>query len=64
MKTHQGGGNPNEGEFIELFELKLENIRNFIRYDVDHQKPQGLLFALMWFLYEKESYFKEKNQSN
>jgi hypothetical protein len=47
-----------------LSELKLENIRHFIRDDVDHQKPQGLLFALMWFLCEKESYFKEKNKTN
>lgn len=59
MKTHQGGGNPHEGEFIELFELKVENIREFIN-DNSNQKPQGLLYALMWFLYERENYFKEK----
>lgn len=62
MKAHEGGGNPLEGEFIELFELKLESIRDFIKDDADHQKPQGLLFALMWFLYERESYFKEKTK--
>jgi hypothetical protein len=45
-----------------LSELKLENIRHFIIDDVDHQKLQGLLFALMWFLFEKESYFKEKTK--
>lgn len=61
MKTHNGGGNEHEGEFIELYELEVEKIRQFIADD-SNQKPQGLLYALMWFLYEREHYFKEKSK--
>jgi UDP-sugar diphosphatase len=53
MKVGPGGGNANEGEIIELFELPKDKIREFID-DESSPKPPGLLFALLWFLNERE----------
>jgi UDP-sugar diphosphatase len=65
-----GGGNVHEGEFIELFELKESEVRQFINDEPEgedksarlrnNSKPPGLLFALMWFLYEREAFLAEK----
>ena len=57
MKVTDGGGNATEGELIELFELKEENIKEFINDD-QHAKPPGLLYALMWFLYERKNFLE------
>jgi UDP-sugar diphosphatase len=59
MKTGSGGGNANEGEFVELFELNESKIREFID-DESRAKPPGLLYGLMWFLYEREQFMKNK----
>jgi UDP-sugar diphosphatase len=48
-----GGGIANEGEFIETFELKCNEIREFMKNE-SYEKPGGLLYSLNWFLYEKE----------
>jgi hypothetical protein len=84
MKTGAGGGNTEEGESIELFELPKDKIREFINDDSNPRAPgkkkylfkpiktnfltvlkvlnffKGLLYGLMWFLYEKDNYFKTK----
>lgn len=53
MKTGRGGGNENEGECIELFELPIDKLNAFIE-DESVPKPPGLLFALLWFLYQRK----------
>ena len=60
LKTAPGGGNADEGEFIELFELPVSSIREFIN-DYNNEKPLGVEYGLKWFLYEREEYFKNKN---
>jgi hypothetical protein len=39
MKTGPGGGNPAEGESIELFELPVDQIREFINDDSNPRAP-------------------------
>jgi UDP-sugar diphosphatase len=66
-----GGGNVHEGEFIELFELNESEVRQFINDEPgderstqlrNNSKPPGLLFALMWFLYEREAFLAQKKR--
>jgi UDP-sugar diphosphatase len=54
-KTGPGGGNSDEGEFIELYELPIGQIKSFIR-DHKYEKPLGVLYALKWFLYERDEF--------
>ncbi|CAF0724693.1 unnamed protein product [Brachionus calyciflorus] len=61
MKVSSGGGNPNEAEFIELFEIHQDLVRDFLNDD-SKPKPPGLLYGLMWFLYEREQFFKSKEK--
>lgn len=61
MKVGSGGGNDHEGEFIELFEIQKHLISDFLN-DESKQKPPGLLYGLMWFLYERETFLQSKNQ--
>lgn len=61
MKVGIGGGNDHEGEFIELYEIQQHLIRDFLN-DESKQKPPGLLYGLMWFLYEREAFFQSKIQ--
>ncbi|XP_023232028.1 uridine diphosphate glucose pyrophosphatase-like [Centruroides sculpturatus] len=56
MKTHQGGGNSQEGEYIEVIELPLSEAHQLI-YDEMVPRPVSLLFALMWF-FDKKINFK------
>ena len=58
MKKNIGGGNAHEGEFIEVFELPVKQIKSFVR-DKEIEKPQGLLYVLNWFLYERETELKK-----
>jgi hypothetical protein len=61
MKVHNaGGGNADEGEFIEIFELAVNEIRKFVK-DPTIDKPPGLLYSLNWFLYERENDLKNAN---
>jgi UDP-sugar diphosphatase len=71
-----GGGNRHEGEFIELFELKESEVRAFVNDEEEvsgsenevsvrlrnNSKPPGLLFALMWFMYERDAFLVEKKK--
>lgn len=58
-----GGGNAHEGEFIEIFELPVSEIRKFVK-DSRIEKPPGLLYSLNWFLYEREDDLKKANYGN
>jgi UDP-sugar diphosphatase len=57
MKVTNGGGNHYEGEFIEIFELHKNDIKSFMN-DETKEKPAGLLYSLIWFLYEREEFLK------
>ena len=48
MQVNSGGGNPNEGEQIEVVYVPLSRSREFV-FDETKEKPAGLLFAFMWF---------------
>ncbi|XP_057315974.1 uridine diphosphate glucose pyrophosphatase NUDT14-like isoform X2 [Hydractinia symbiolongicarpus] len=48
MKVAEGGGNSEEGEFIELFYLPLKEARNFVFND-DYAKPASFIAAFCWF---------------
>lgn len=50
MKTSAGGGNPDEGECIDLVEVKVEESLQFILSpDTTSNKSIGLCFAVMWY---------------
>ena len=56
-----GGGNTDEGEFIDLFELPEEKVKEFMQEKRDgNATPPGLLYALMWFLYERKEFMEKK----
>ena len=48
MKTGPGGGNPSEGERIDVVEYPAKDCMKLV-YDDNIQRPGGFLFALMWF---------------
>jgi hypothetical protein len=52
LKVNEGGGNHEEGEYIQLYELPEANVKVFMNDDA-HPKPPGLLFALQWFLHDR-----------
>ncbi|CAG5129512.1 unnamed protein product [Candidula unifasciata] len=54
MKVGPGGGNPHEGEMIEVVEMSIEEGRKLI-LDETVNRVHGLLFALLWF-FENISY--------
>jgi hypothetical protein len=60
MRKHSGGGNAHEGEFIEVFELPVKEIKSFVK-NGSIEKPPGLLYSLNWFLYEREEELKNAN---
>ncbi|RUS89667.1 hypothetical protein EGW08_002588 [Elysia chlorotica] len=51
MKVSAGGGLANEGEFIEVVELSIEEARNLIFDETINREP-CLLVALQWFFHE------------
>lgn len=48
MRTGQGGGNPEEGEMIEIVEISVKESMNLLT-DETKEKSVGLLFSLIWF---------------
>ena len=52
LKVSEGGGNHEEGEYIQLYELPEANVKAFMNDDA-HPKPPGLLFALQWFMHDR-----------
>ncbi|XP_075222941.1 uridine diphosphate glucose pyrophosphatase NUDT14-like [Lycorma delicatula] len=52
MKTEQGGGNPDEDEYIEIVELTIEQAKTFLEQDTV-SSPGGFLFGLLWFFQTK-----------
>lgn len=52
MKVSEGGGLASEGEFIDVVEMTIPEVRKFMSQEVV-LSPGGLLFGLMWFLANK-----------
>ncbi|XP_077179980.1 uridine diphosphate glucose pyrophosphatase NUDT14 isoform X2 [Paroedura picta] len=48
MKTGKGGGQPEEGELIEVVEISLRDSMSFA-FDETFPKTMGVLFCFMWF---------------
>lgn len=47
-----GGGDESEGELIEVIEMSIPEVNDYISSG-DVQSPSGFLFAVMWFLSKK-----------
>jgi len=52
MRVSQGGGLAEEGEFIEVVEMSVEEARKLIK-NAEVARTSGLLFGVMWFLANK-----------
>nr|XP_060610449.1 uridine diphosphate glucose pyrophosphatase NUDT14 [Anolis sagrei ordinatus] len=48
MKASEGGGQPEEGELIEVVEIPLQDSMNFA-FDETFPKTMGVIFSFMWF---------------
>uniref|UniRef100_A0A2D4IJE5 Uridine diphosphate glucose pyrophosphatase NUDT14 n=1 Tax=Micrurus lemniscatus lemniscatus TaxID=129467 RepID=A0A2D4IJE5_MICLE len=48
MKSSEGGGQPEEGELIEVVEIPLQDSMKFA-YDETFPKTMGVIFSFMWF---------------
>ncbi|XP_061468324.1 uridine diphosphate glucose pyrophosphatase NUDT14 isoform X2 [Rhineura floridana] len=48
MKASEGGGQPEEGELIEVVEIPLQNSMNFA-FDESCPKTMGVIFSFIWF---------------
>ncbi|KAI0981888.1 hypothetical protein GJ496_006244 [Pomphorhynchus laevis] len=59
MKINEGGGNIEENENIEVVECPVDKIKDLF-YDDTKQKPPSVMCSLLWFLYEREAFLKEK----
>ena len=52
MRVSKGGGNPDEGEEIELIEMTIQEVEAYL-LQKSVSSPAALLFALQWFLNKK-----------
>nr|CAD7405877.1 unnamed protein product [Timema poppensis] len=52
MKIGSGGGNPKEGELIEVVEMSISEATSYMAQD-EVKSPGGFMFALMWFFHNK-----------
>lgn len=48
MQVSQGGGDPKEGELIDLLYIPVDKSMDFV-YDMSIKKSSGLCFGFMWF---------------
>ncbi|CAD5220992.1 unnamed protein product [Bursaphelenchus xylophilus] len=55
QKVSEGGGNPSEGEFIEIKYLTIEEVRTLLK-EV-HNCPPSLLYGLSWFLENRKELY-------
>ncbi|PSN41360.1 Uridine diphosphate glucose pyrophosphatase [Blattella germanica] len=52
MKVGKGGGNLEEGEFIEVVEMTIPEAKKYLDKGVV-LSPGGFLYGLLWFLQNK-----------
>ncbi|XP_011496306.1 PREDICTED: uridine diphosphate glucose pyrophosphatase-like [Ceratosolen solmsi marchali] len=53
MNIHPGGGLESEGELIEIIEMSVEEVRNYINSE-EVQSPASFLNGVSWFLINKK----------
>lgn len=54
MKTGPGGGNPEEGEMIDLVEVPIKESLDFVMKE-DNITPVGMMFAVLWYYQNKDT---------
>ncbi|XP_065203665.1 uridine diphosphate glucose pyrophosphatase NUDT14-like [Planococcus citri] len=59
MKKGDGGGLEDEGEYIEVVELTLEEARQICEQTTTLNNYCGFLYGLLWFLHNKSAYFHQ-----
>lgn len=52
MNVTSGGGNTEEGELIEVVEMTVDQVQEYMKLP-SICSPSGLLFAVQWFLSNK-----------
>lgn len=55
MHTHPGGGDESEGEVIEVVELSIPELKDYVK-SKEVQSPSSFLFGVSWFLLNKPEY--------
>ncbi|XP_011159704.1 uridine diphosphate glucose pyrophosphatase NUDT14 [Solenopsis invicta] len=55
MQIHPGGGDESEGEVIEIVELSVSELKDYIRLK-EVQSPASFLYGVSWFLLNKSEY--------
>ncbi|XP_011257588.1 uridine diphosphate glucose pyrophosphatase isoform X2 [Camponotus floridanus] len=55
MHIHPGGGAESEGELIEVVELSIPELKDYMR-SKEIQSPSSFLFGVTWFLFNKSEY--------
>ncbi|KAL0102677.1 hypothetical protein PUN28_018173 [Cardiocondyla obscurior] len=55
MQIHPGGGDEAEGELIEVVELSVPELKDYIR-SKKVQSPSSFLYGVSWFLLNKPEY--------
>jgi len=56
MKVSKGGGNPSEGEFIEVVEMTIPEMQKYTQNE-EVASPAGFLFGMTWFLTNKAPFY-------
>ncbi|CAD5214972.1 unnamed protein product [Bursaphelenchus okinawaensis] len=56
QKVSTGGGNKDEGEFVEVLYLTVDEVKDLLK--TIHNTPPSLLFGLSWFLNEKQALYQ------
>lgn len=52
----KGGGDESEGEIIEIVELSIPELKDYIR-SKHVQSPSSFLYGVSWFLLNKSEYY-------
>ncbi|KAM0729895.1 Uridine diphosphate glucose pyrophosphatase NUDT14 [Formica fusca] len=55
MHIYPGGGAESEGELIEVVELSIPELRDYMK-SKEIQSPSSFLFGVSWFLFNKSEY--------
>jgi len=55
MQIHPGGGDESEGELIEVVELSIPELKDYVR-SKKVQSPSSFLYGVSWFLLNKSEY--------
>lgn len=57
MQTHPGGGAESEGELIEVVEMSIQEVKDYINSG-DVQSPVSFLYGVTWFLTNKQDRYR------